>query len=530
MYRILVVDDEPIITNGIADMLSLELSKEVEVFRCFSSQEALEVLDKVRAELIVSDIKMPEMDGLELMRQVKQRWPDSRFIFLTGYSDFEPLYEASRQGVRYLLKTEGPDQVLQTVETVLEEIESSKKAGNSLETTQNMQALYQMDIVRAIIDGSSPDVSWAVPLPVNFSKPFYLLLGSITSSPPSYPDFLHNCFLLRELSQKYMAGIAQMVFTYKDWSTLVWVLQSEETDHFLLRLPGILEAIQTEAQEQLLLPINFLFNRRPSTKTNCTAEISRLRTQLLLTSGLSGKIMGIDQDENLVLEGACGNAECEITPRQLETLSIALEQNQRDAFLHSFDEYIGPLSRVRSKNNPKAQECYMKCSEMLLSHISRRQLSQRIAFHTGTAALSNCADHPDWPSAVAYLRKVAESIFLLQAEDNETELGLLRAKIDHYIEENLSGDLSLTRISKVVHFNPTYLSRIFKESCHFSLSEYIGEKRLSAAKHLLLHTELKIQDICERTGDYSFTNFCRFFKKSTGFTPQEYRKHFSVDK
>lgn len=530
MYRILVVDDEPIITNGIADMLSLELSEEVEVFRCFSALEALDLLDTVRAELIVSDIKMPEMNGLELMREVNQRWPDSQFIFLTGYSDFEPLYEASRHGVRYLLKTEGPDQVLQTVETVLQEIEASKKAPNPLETSQNMQTLYQMDIVRAVLEGTPADNSWAEPLPINFSEPFYLLLGNITNPPPTYLDFLHNCFLLRELSEKFMAGIARMVFTYKDWCTLIWVLQSDQPSHFLLRLPGILEAIQTETQEQLLLPINFLFNRRQSTKNSCLSDISRLRTQLLLTSGLSGKIMGIDQDENLVLEGTAGNMECEISPRQLETLSIALEQNRREAFLRSFDEYIRPLANVRSKNNPKAQEYYMKFSEMLLSHISKRQLSQRIAFHVGTAALSNCADHPDWPAAVAYLRKVAEAIFTLQSEDNETELGLLRAKIDHYIEENLSGDLSLTRISKVVHFNPTYLSRIFKESYHYSLSEYIGIKRLAAAKHLLLHTELKIQDICERTGDYSFTNFCRFFKKSTGFTPQEYRKHFSVDK
>ncbi|GGF97999.1 hypothetical protein GCM10010912_48400 [Paenibacillus albidus] len=96
--------------------------------------------------------------------------------------------------------------------------------------------------------------------------------------------------------------------------------------------------------------------------------------------------------------------------------------------------------------------------------------------------------------------------------------------IHQYIKLHLADDLSLTRIAQKVSLNPSYLSRWYKKTTGKSLSDYIAEKRLELSKELLLSTALKMHEISSRLGFSDQHYFFRFFKKTAGCTPQEFRE------
>ncbi|CAH0119345.1 MULTISPECIES: response regulator [unclassified Paenibacillus] len=97
-------------------------------------------------------------------------------------------------------------------------------------------------------------------------------------------------------------------------------------------------------------------------------------------------------------------------------------------------------------------------------------------------------------------------------------------KIKEYVQANPEGDLSLQTLSELVHLNPAYLSRLFKQETKSNLSDYITEVRIERAKHLLLQTELKIYDIARLSGYQSPKHFMLVFKQQTGLSPTAYRE------
>ncbi len=109
---------------------------------------------------------------------------------------------------------------------------------------------------------------------------------------------------------------------------------------------------------------------------------------------------------------------------------------------------------------------------------------------------------------------------LLKQEDMKS---WVIGQIQNYIQANLSGDVSLTAIAEKVHFNPSYLSRYYKQMTGQNLLDYIQSKKLEAAVHLMMHTNLKLNEIAARVGFDSQSYFTTFFKKKTGISPQEYR-------
>jgi two-component system response regulator YesN len=127
-----------------------------------------------------------------------------------------------------------------------------------------------------------------------------------------------------------------------------------------------------------------------------------------------------------------------------------------------------------------------------------------------------------WETYEAFFRRLFQGWFAFKTDERQESSGRLILELQEYIRENLSGDLSLTRLGDHVRLNPSYLSRLYKQLTGMSLTDYISEVRIETAKKLL-HTNMKIQDIAEAVGYYSGTAFARFFKKHLNMTPQEYR-------
>ena len=129
MLRLLIVDDEAESLAWLKEMFEAESAEEMILYTASSGRKALEILNSVKCDVVLTDIKMPGMDGMELYRHVKENWPRARVVFLTGYSTHELLYQAIQdREIRYLLKTETPEKIVSTVlETYHELVEQQEQ-------------------------------------------------------------------------------------------------------------------------------------------------------------------------------------------------------------------------------------------------------------------------------------------------------------------------------------------------------------------------------------------------------------------
>jgi two-component system response regulator YesN len=125
MYRVLIVDDEPYVVDWISGLLETQQDMELDICRSYSATEALDWLNRAKIDILISDIRMPDMSGISLMEKVRQSWPFCRVILLTAYAEFEYAYQAIKNDVvSYILKTEDDDRILDEIKKAVDLLNS----------------------------------------------------------------------------------------------------------------------------------------------------------------------------------------------------------------------------------------------------------------------------------------------------------------------------------------------------------------------------------------------------------------------
>ncbi|UZQ85164.1 response regulator [Thermoclostridium stercorarium] len=132
MYKVLLVDDERIIREGIASLINWKNCGFELIGAAESGIEALHMIKTYKPEVVITDIKMPALNGLELMAEVKKDYPETIFVVLSGYGEFDYANEAMKYGVRhYLLKPCNENQIMEALSDVHSELEKKRDTTSS---------------------------------------------------------------------------------------------------------------------------------------------------------------------------------------------------------------------------------------------------------------------------------------------------------------------------------------------------------------------------------------------------------------
>lgn len=201
-----------------------------------------------------------------------------------------------------------------------------------------------------------------------------------------------------------------------------------------------------------------------------------------------------------------------------------LELQRRISYFELLDQLCGELAKTSSRHDTHAMELYYSISVMLLQFINEGQLNEKLAFNVGLYKLTKVDEHNSWAEAAQYLFEVSVAIFNLMGDNEHILLDRALKRILDYISEDLSGNLTLTKLAEVGGFNASYLSRLFKQNMKVSISDYVYQKRMEAAAKLLAETNQKIQDIGVKAGYPSAQSFTRAFRNHAGISPAEYRE------
>lgn len=565
MYRLLIVDNEEMIVNHLYEIFRGMIHLDLDVYKAYSGEEAIEWLNRTRIDIVLTDIDMPILNGMQLMEEIFRSWPQCKVIFLTGHSEFEYVYKAiQHRDVSFILKAEDIDKVIQvieeTVSKIRKEIKTEDLIRNAKEQIHMALNLFQENYLLCILKGNqavqiSQEQFEQLSIPINVQWPVTLVLGKIDKLPEAsdYMQQMQQVYSVRQIIQRYLAAHVNIAIVLdenhrfiifvqpKESLSITFPANSDMVEHYFNKtvsfLKGILEVIQTACQENIGMPVSFTVGSKASWWDSVFNQYHSLHHLLNYRIGIENTILLVDGEINdsmgnevrpvEIYEEEFDEGEKLVTALKLKNLSVIeqhLESGHKEKYFEALEQLLVPLRGIRSKNNVNAQEAYYTVALYLMSYINRWGLNEKVACQISQTQLMRTDFFETWDAAALYLTELSSVLFNMQKVDQKKRADHMIDYLQGFIMSHLDEDLSLVRLAEQVHLNPSYLSRIYKQETGRNLTEFIDSTRLIKAKDLLKSENLKISDIARRVGYESATSFTRFFKKATGHSPQEYRE------
>lgn len=556
MYNLLIVDDEPIIVEGLFELFISMQDFELEVFKAYSGVEALQVINKVKPDIVLSDICMPDVDGIQLQRSIKNQWPSCKIIFLTGYDDFDYIQSAMRNGgFNYILKTEGDELIIDSVKNAIAQIEEEIKNKEFLEKAKKsmlralplLQKKYIMDLLEGleVINEESHKDFKDLQLSIDCNSPLILLTARVDN----WSDFgevsekTEAIYRIGAIAENYLSANCVFTTVFYERTKLLWIIQPkvyEETDNVIVKIDilnrtkafvrGTMELIQKHCKDRLKIITSFAASDIIENWGLLPEAFYSLKLTLNKTAGIAKEALLIDGNgliETSPYKGKEVDFETFVRHklRKISLLENYLESGQDKEFFETLNLVFYKLKNYGSLPKELQCEVYYTMAMILLSHINKLNLYNKINSKVSLDSLLNINEHKSWDDAHEFFLNVSEVIFQYKKSDYNSHNDKIIRYIQKYIEENINGDLSVTKFAEVLHFNPSYLSRLYKQYTGQSLTDYISEVKFNKAKKLLRQSNMKINEISTQLGFETPSYFTRFFKKKTNTTPQEFRDY-----
>ncbi|WP_135554350.1 response regulator transcription factor [Paenibacillus cymbidii] len=560
MYRLLIVDDEPIIVNGLVDFFAQQEELPLEVYGAYSAEEALQLLLHNRLDIVVTDIGMPGMDGLQLQKRIVRQWPRCKVIFLTGFDEFAYVQEAMRhQGVDYVLKAEGDGAIVRAVEKAIEQTNAEMKKEELVAQAERQLRLaipsLQKELLKSVLleDPVSlrrlPEQFRELQLPFDARRQALLVMvrvDSYKSSSYSHYDRGLLASAIHNIAAEYLQASVSFVPAELEYGRTVWFLQpsawpEEEGDSsaadgdgdgvgddvwtaVISFVKGCLESIQLTCKELLGMELSFVMREQPLAWNEAGKRAEEYKGVLSHGLGMGTELLYTYRGHGQTPDpGPVHTGQWKL---KLELLKRQLENGQQEAFHAVYAEIMNEAAG-RGDAQALRQEIYYSLVPLFLPHVNRH-FADAGCSESAVSKLTRLDAFHSWEEATAYFRDIADAIFARSMVGMEQEEHAVVQKIHRYVHDHLGDDVSLVRIGDITGHNTKYLSRLYKKITGEDLSAYIGRMKLARAQTMLKETELKMYEISAAIGFLSEPYFYRFFRKATGITPLEYRELHKV--
>lgn len=560
--RLLIVDDEHYIVNYLAALVEAHAPEDLEVYKCYSGMEALELSKTMKIHLALLDIRMPGLSGIETASRIRTSDPDFRVIFLTAFDNFEHIYAADKlPHSRYLLKTEKDEVILSEIFSAVDEIKQEADKLHLLSTaSQNsllLSHLLEQTILKEIFSGEHMDkiqqslqIAWSK-FPLDLQRPVYLMYNTQIhhrSFRESHQIHSGNTLEYLQLMQRLCVNKLSFSMLDLEHGTMLWLFQP------------VLSPVTSSASDSsspVTLESNdlgsvsgFLESLANDFSDYCTTTLHRRLTVVLYPAAspwdqiyrhfftlqryadsfvtkaplIYSSVNILDDEPSLLTSGQKRTIDRTEIDHLLQELTFSLYQGIEAEYSRALKKLCQECIIIRSMHDIRAIKIYMSVALILLNYIDLYQLQERLASKIALYQLYYLHDFSSWKEASHYLETISRHLFEIQNSKKTDKNNLLVQKIKLYIEQHLADSLNLATISRVVNYNETYISRLFKQLTGTSLSEYISQEKIKKAKQLLSSTNESIQNIAAVTGFDTSQYFSLVFKKMTGVSPSTYRK------
>ncbi|QNK54908.1 response regulator [Paenibacillus sp. PAMC21692] len=534
MVRVLVVDDEKEIRKGLVTQLPWKEWGVDEVVDADDGDTALELAKRYPPDLILTDIRMPRMSGLQFIEELISNRYTGGLIVISGYDEFHYAREAMKLGVSdYLLKPISKSELADAVAVSLLRLreQNAEERSRSLLQESYLQAIPRMreELLRELTEQPFRDshshrieqklrqlnLEWMMDVPLRLIIFRVDSLKALSKDSPHETEelLLGMGRLLEELfAVRLSCGHVLFRSRNDDW---ILVLGDGDDAESAESLAELSEAACEEIKERLRIRINRGYAVRQASVPELF-ELHRKATSYLEYYKVHGSLKG-DED----LSGMNDRAENQLANAKdlVELLKYGSHQDIRDAM-----SFFPRLVKTWNVHHPK--DLQQRIFEWLL------ELFRTVQKTTGWK-------EPSWEKNPIVLWEhlehfdTLESLWkettnqLLAAADNIRVQSGFRSQIVHeaqrFILRQYQDNLTLQTVADHVHVTPVWLSKLFKKETEMNFLEYLTDVRMTKAAELLVDLNLKIYQISFMTGYQDPVHFSKLFKKKFGCTPQEYR-------
>jgi two-component system, response regulator YesN len=518
-YKVFFVEDEIVTREGIRDNVDWKANGFEYCGEASDGEMALPLLQSCLPDVLITDIKMPFMDGLQLSKIVGERMPGMKIIILSGHDEFEYAQKAIELGVtEYLLKPVTVKNIHHALQKISAQLDRERKEQKNLEKLQkqveeNRDTLKERLLLKLVVGAILPTeaIEQGQILGMDLIARCYLVVILKAELNDRSEQFDYDEYQqVREIVASRVQNNPDVFLLNKDWEEQVLVMKGGTTDYLEEERDTLLEDIKQ--------------------------DVKKTRYHLTIGTGASKKRMAdiyhsfVEALATIQNETNSNKPVVDPAVEKLELLKIdkaAVDNYLRSGMKEKIDEfyngYIQPLGDITSRS-------YLISNYIIVDVI--------IAAAKYIKEWGGDIDKvlPELNSIETILANIKSNLkeqvckILINAlafRDDHTQpkhAGLIQQAKNYIDQHYMEADLSLIDITRLTNLSPSHFSTVFSQETNQTFRDYLAATRIQKAKELLRTTNLKSSEISYRVGYNDPHYFSFVFKKNTGFSPSEFRE------
>lgn len=522
MVNVLVVDDEVIAVKGIKAGIHWDRIGVASVFSAYSTKQAKNIFLSEKVDILLSDIEMPQENGLQLLEWVRQNYPETGTVILSCHTDFSYARRALQLGsTDYALKSMTYEELERVIAEAIRKyqaaLDDKKYSSFGQLWYRNKPFLIEQfwaDVVNRKIGPGADDYSRIAEQGDTITADTRILpvLVQITSSLKS--DHQNVGQILAKAAKKILETTGGC-FLSLDGTSFLCISQCDKKQL----------AAYSRIEENYA-------NISDGVMEACGVKLACYIGAETTPSGLADivdSLQGIKRDNVALHNGLFYLTDREESKADLDTANMnrwasLLMQTPYEDLAHEIELYISQLVETGKMDAVVLKQFNQDFLQIVYSLMEQKNIQAHLIFSDSFS--------------ISLFEKAANSVYdtmewvrhiILRVKDYSTKLEDSLSVIDkvkRYITLHIGEELSREDIASYVYLNPDYLTRLFKKETGQTITEYIQSERIESTKKLMETTSLSVSKIAEKMGYSNFSHFARMFRKNTGLSPLEYKKQY----
>lgn len=525
MYSVFIVDDEHIVLEGIRNTIDWDNSQFTFAGEASDGELALSMIHEMKPDILITDIKMPFMDGLELARILKKIQPWIRIIILSGHDEFEYAKAAISIGVEdYILKPFTHEDILKSLNKVAADLDKEKKHLSDIsqlrEELESNSMLLKNKFLTDLMLGNcdySEAMQKASSMNLDFLAHYYkIIINELRSENQNHTAIQEAQGRLNSLVKNW----SDVISFYIGPDRNVCILKGNSVEDIENTSFDYAEAIEHIITQRLDCNVISSISKTIdhfSQISECYDDADKLLKMTRIWN--KSRILSSDDVNN--------SSDGQISLQDKDPLVDNLKYAGKNEIDTIIDHYLQIL-------NDNSQSFTVIASYLLVDVIMA--VTKLIEELDGDVKeimpeiLQRSFVENSVQNEETFIKNVRSILTrLLDYRDSRIQgrYGDVIIKAKAYIEKNYaSQDTCLTTVAEEVHLSPNHFSTIFSQECGITFIEFLTNVRIEAAKKFLKETDMKGSDIAYECGFGDPHYFSFIFKKTTGISPREYKASF----
>lgn len=513
MFKILIVDDEKKHRNGLSRLLYTIYPEDM-LLEAESGEQALEVMKLLECDILITDIRMPGMNGMELVQKVRKEFKETEIVILSGYGEFDYAKEAIKYGVSdYLLKPVDTGEVKRCLNKIRSEIVERRNRLEDQETMKShlleTESIYMEYLMQQFVRNAQFEKKERIREIFPIEQPGYLFLCEAKAE----KEVIFNVSEFRMAMKSYIHFASSYSFRTEEKNLYaILVLDKSKGDkNWFEKMSEMLKKIQPGCTFSFYASAHH---------ANMYESMPAAYTEAVTVRQYKFYELGEWYDYEDLKEKTGKEPE-----KEFNALSTVIDEVKQNNIIQAFQmikEYVSGICRDSYPNPTRLCRAVMlllfqivKALDPLLGEEMKRKTDEAL-MKIYQADTLGCLQR----FIYSFLLELGKNINFQKEVKGIDVLEHCREYLEkHYMEE-----ITLETVAEKYYFNSSYFSTIFKNYFEKSFSNYLTELRMYKAKEFLTGSDGKIKEIANKAGYKDANYFIRAFKKFYGYTPEEYRK------